>query len=470
MGYDPYTTRYLAPPKTPKRTGPIIAIVFGAVVVAIAVVVTVAMVVWHVASPNSTPVPTPASSATSQEPSQEQSLEPTESSYTGGITPTILWAQKYGGLSYNFFNGVAVASDGSIVAVGDTNALTSEFGDTNGSQTAMIAMFDGQGNIVWAKTMSQYDAEEFKAVAIGQDGSIYAVGSSIASDKGSVVAKLTPTGDIVWVNTFGGKGIDIFWDVVADGDGIIVVGYTDSKDGDMPATHGGLDALMAKITPDGDVTWEKTFGGSKDDVFYSVTVGLDGTIVAAGFSGSQNGNFADPRLDSNAIIAGFSDDGALLWSKVFGGNDLDLFNAISTAPDGSYFVAGGTWSKDGDWPTKGDGLRAVFGACSPDMAQCQWNLGPSGDFYGAAVTTGGVGVAGGGDSSPSNWIMGVTNLNTGDKVSGQAVPNQYTHGTYQGLAALPDNQVVAVGCTEMASDTDSFLGDVYAVIVVLAFQ
>jgi len=451
-----------APP--PKRRGWILPVaVAGVVALAVVVAIVVALVISRSASP-STPTATMPSAPVSTQPSPE----PTPVAYTGGITPTILWAKVYGGEAYDMFNAVTVTADGSIIAAGYTRSMTGDFGSTYGTDTAVVAMFDGQGNIEWATTFADEQADEFKGVAIGQDGSIYAVGSSVASDKGSVVVKLTPAGDIVWVRAFGGSGIDIFWGVVADGDGIIVAGYTDSTDGDIPATHGELDALLASITQDGDIAWAKTFGGSKDDVFYSVTIGVDGAIVAAGFSKSHDGDFADPRGDSNALIASFSAAGELTRSKVFGGGDTDLFNAISTAPDGSYFIGGGTWSMDGDLPHVGPkfSITSVYGMCSNDLATCRWEAGSGGDLYGATVTDGGVGVSVGGE----NWLMGVQNLNTTETVSGQAIPVKYQYGTYQGVAALPNNQVVAVGVAQTARVTDVLMGQYDAVIVVIGFQ
>jgi len=417
------------------------ALIAGVVVVVVAIVVAVVLVMPRLA-------PT-TSSDDANPPTQPEPGTPTPIS---GINPALVWSHALGRDRATNLEAVAVTADGGIVTVGYSSSVTGDF-QTDGDQTALVVVFDGIGDIQWTRLMSDYPGSEFKSVAVGPDGFIYAVGYTAASSKSAFVVKLSPTGDIVWEHTHGGTGLDVFYDVKANDAGLVIAGYTDAKNGDMPATHGGCDALLVSMTFDGAVNWAKTFGGKADDMFYSVRFGLDGTIVVAGFTASHNGDFGDPRGDSNALVAGFTPDGALVWHKVFGGSGLDLFNAVSVTPDGSYFLAGGTYSTDGDLPPSNTGsIMGVYGTCTSDMADCQWHHGPDIDYYGAAVTPGGLAVAVG-----NTWNVGVLNFNDGTTRTGQAIPNSYPEGDYLAVAATADNQVVAVGIAEGNNSWDALV-------------
>ena len=455
----------LEPPKPRSRLGVVVAIL---AVIALAVA---AVVVWQLASPN-----TPATPATQQTTPTTitLSLQP-----AAGITPVIQWAQSLGGESYDSFRGVAVTSDGSMVAVGFTQSTGGGFGMTNGAGAAMIAMFDSQGNNEWAKAISELAYGDFESVAIGADGSIYAVGSAVpagmdpqvAEDSFGLVVKLTPTGDVVWKKTFGGDGQDQFLHVVDMGSGLIVVGQTASTHGDMPATHGDMDALVASISYDGDLVWAKTYGGTSSDCFNSATAGPDGTIIAVGASASPDGDFADPRGKFNAVIAGLGPQGDLAWSKVFGGSEYDEFNTVSTAPGGSFFVAGVTRSPDGDLPNLSTvpNLVSVYGTCTPQAASCQWGDGQGDEYSGSTVTTGGLAVAVGGGLGVGSWAIMAFDLASEAMRSGPVIPDDYPQGSYGAAAALPGNRIVAVGSATKNPGANVDTSEYDAFVVIIGF-
>lgn len=451
------------PPEPPKPKSRVLVLMLALAVI----VVVVGLLVWQWASPSK-----PASSPSS--------ALPTTGTPAAVVKPVISWVQSLGGEDLDIFRAVAVADDDSIVAVGYTLSTTGDFGSTSGAGNAVVAMFDAQGNRQWCRTISDQETSDFNSVAIGADGSIYAVGSAVlqgadpkvAENRFALVAKLTMAGEVVWQKTFGGNGYDELANVVDNGNGLIAVGDTSSTNGDAPATHGDLDALVVSLTYSGDISWAKTYGGSQEDYFYSATIGANGQIAVVGASGSHDGDFADPRGSLNAVIAGISPQGDLEWSKVFGGSELDLFNTIRTAPDGSYLVAGVTWSLDGDLPNSNSkpSSASVYGQCIQDGASCQWTGGPAGSFYGGDVTTNGLYVVVGSDIDAGGCIMGVINLATGETQGGLVTPDGFTSGSYSAIAALPDNRVVAVGYASKSPGTDIDQSEYDAIVVVIGFE
>ena len=106
------------------------------------------------------------------------------------------------------------------------------------------------------------------------------------------------------------------------------------------------------------VVWEKTFGGAKADVAYSIVALPDGGFAVAGVTKSKGAGNKDAwvlRLDGK---------GRILWEKAFGGAKADLAYSIIALPDGGFAVAGETKSKGADkwdaWVLRLDGTGRML--------------------------------------------------------------------------------------------------------------
>jgi hypothetical protein len=121
--------------------------------------------------------------------------------------------------------------------------------------------------------------------------------------------KFSAAGELTWAKTLGGSGFDWFDAVAVTSDGgLIATGLTMSADGDFPTNHGGIDAVIARFSADGELTWAKTLGGSEDDRFDAVAVTSDGGLIATGLTSSADGDFPAGHSDDNydAVIARFN--------------------------------------------------------------------------------------------------------------------------------------------------------------------
>ena len=317
--------------------------------------------------------------------------------------PGVLLSKVFGGSGEDVFTAVAVTGDERFVVVGYTDSADGDFAATGGGCDAVVAMVDSKGKLAWSKTVGGSGNDVFHSVTIGADGAIYAVGETHSDDgdlasrggADALVVKLTHSGAAVWAKTFGGTGDDHFTDVVATDDGVVVTGYTDSVDGDFRTTHFGKDALLAGISSDGALLWTKCLGGSGDDFFDAATLGLDGTIVVVGRTSSPDGDFPDPHDGANALIAAFSQDGQLAWSYTFGGSGDDEFSAVATTGEGKFFVAGSTSSMDGDLPYALTTMRSVgiYGVLTSYKHETRFGARMEGqndnEYAAAAVTEGG---------------------------------------------------------------------------------
>jgi hypothetical protein len=88
--------------------------------------------------------------------------------------------------------------------------------------------------------------------------------------------KTNSMGIKVWENKFGGlSNDDIPHEVHQTSDnGYIIAGYTDSY-------GAGLDDVwLIKTFADGNIQWERKFGGDNEDQSYSVQIATEGDVVA----------------------------------------------------------------------------------------------------------------------------------------------------------------------------------------------
>ena len=80
--------------------------------------------------------------------------------------------------------------------------------------------------------------------------------------------------------------------------------------------------------------WEKTFGGNKVDIGYSVKTTTDGGLIACGVTTSNN-DYDD------ILIIRLDIDGDVVWSKTYGAADIREYGlSIIETSDGGFAVSG----------------------------------------------------------------------------------------------------------------------------------
>ncbi|RQW78567.1 MAG: hypothetical protein EHM14_11635 [Methanothrix sp.] len=246
-------------------------------------------------------------------------------------SPAEEWSKSYGGPYGDGVWSLAKASDGGYVLTGYTSMLG------QGSDLWLFKV-DGSGNAVWQKILggSGEDAGYYVR-EVSDDG--YVVTGSTASlgigEERLWLLKMDKNGSLQWSRVFGGfvsSSGDGGWSLDESGDGgYIVTGYTQSFG------SGKKDLWLLKTDGDGELQWEKAFGGREDDVGMSVVRTGDGGYVAAGRTASFGKGGDDIWLLKT------DSQGTEEWNKTFGGKSDDAaFQVIET--DGGLAVVGRTES------------------------------------------------------------------------------------------------------------------------------
>lgn len=177
-----------------------------------------------------------------------------------------------------------------------------------------------------------------------------------------------------WGASFGGSANDVYKDVAKTSDGgFVAVVQANSKDGSMQNLADGATpvAVLIKYGKDGKMKWQKAINSDAGVIFMSVAVDEKDNIIAVGYTKSNNLGFNNFG-DYDALIYKFNSRGDNQWVRHYGGGKTDGFNDVSVSPDGSYVVAGFTFSYDGD--------GAQFGIKNGDARALILKYSPEGDI------------------------------------------------------------------------------------------
>ncbi len=252
----------------------------------------------------------------------------------------------FGGIGgFDAGKGVAIQTNGKIIAVGRAGVANGDFGlaryNSNGT---LDTSFSGNG-----KQVTDFGgSEEAHGVAVQSDGQIVAVGRAGGSDSDFALARYNPNGSLD--TSFSGDGkqttnfgfTDFANQVALQTDGrIVAVGFTGGSSG-----GGGGDFALARYLSNG--TLDTTFSGDgiqttdfsaadfDRDEATGVALQGDGKIVAVG--PVEGGDFALARYLSNGSLdSSFSGDGK--QTTDFGGGDEA--NGVAIQTDDKIVAVGG---------------------------------------------------------------------------------------------------------------------------------
>jgi hypothetical protein len=167
------------------------------------------------------------------------------------------------------------------------------------------------------------------------------VGGTQTNQGDAWVVKVNANGDVAWNRTFGGSYFDAADACVATNDGgfLIAADTYSNNNGDVGANHGRSDWWIIKLKSNGDTAWTKLIGTTDSEYPKSIAVTPDGGFVVSGFVIDNSGN-------EDVLVAKFNNSGIVVWQKKFGGSGEEYGNSLTVTSDGSILVAGTTSSNN----------------------------------------------------------------------------------------------------------------------------
>jgi uncharacterized delta-60 repeat protein len=264
--------------------------------------------------------------------------------FTSGTPPTMTWAKTYGDLYADVAQSIQQTSDGGYIVAG----YSSSFGPEH-RYNFWILKLKADGTAAWQKYYPMLWDEHAYSIQQTSDGGYIVAGTTTTNPPGFIaflILKLNSDGTVAWGNSYGGTGYDYANSVQQTSDGGYIVAGSTTSFGD---TNG--DCWILKLNPDGTVAWQKTYGGTGADVANFVQQTLDGGYIVVGVTDSFGAGSDD------ALLLKLDADGNVAWQKTYGGTLMDSPNSIQQTSDGGYVVAGVTnsFSSSTDfWVTKLD--------------------------------------------------------------------------------------------------------------------
>ncbi len=270
----------------------------------------------------------------------------------------ISWKKDLGRAFHAEIHGIQQTSDGGYVLAGNTGLSGLEGSNGSADRDYWIGKMTPSGDLAWKKTFGGTKDDLGYCIRQTIEGGYIVVGAS-ASDDGDVtgnhgdfdywVVKLTPNLEISWQKSFGGSKKDIpsFIQQLSDG-GYIIAGASVSNDGDVTGNHGDLDYWIVKLTAGGELSWQKSYGGKADDNGLCIRQIRDGGYIVVGQSESSDGDVTGNHGKYDYWVIKLAPDGALKWEKCFGGSGYDAGQSVVQTSDGGYILAGISDSLDGD--------------------------------------------------------------------------------------------------------------------------
>ena len=187
----------------------------------------------------------------------------------------IQWQKAYGSLGDGAYS-VQQTADGGFVVAGVTGSER--------SPAAWVGRLDAQGEIQWQKTYGDHQGEVAYSIQQTTEGGYILAGVTNSSEEGNPdawVFKVDAHGEIQWQKAYGGQQGDAAYSIHQTPDnGYIVVGVTNSFG------NGDYDAWVLKLDADGEVEWQKAYGGQHGDAAFAIQQAKDGGYIAVGGTNS----------------------------------------------------------------------------------------------------------------------------------------------------------------------------------------
>lgn len=264
----------------------------------------------------------------------------------------IQWQRTYGGGADDQAVSILETRDGGYIAAGETKSFGA------GNWDVWVLKLDKDGAILWQKSYGGEELDMSSAEPVHQtsDGGYVLTGRTKSFGAGGSDAwavKLDKDGAILWQKTYGGSADEYARSIKETPDGgYIVAGYTESFGA------GAMDIWVLKLDRKGNLQWEKTYGGPEPDVTYSIQKTLDGGYVLAGETESFGAGNGD------AWVLKLTGDGTIQWQKTYGGKAWD--GAVSIRQTSGGYVAAGETETYGAgkldyWVLKLDGTGNIPG-------------------------------------------------------------------------------------------------------------
>ena len=230
----------------------------------------------------------------------------------------VVWQRSLGATGSSTGAAVSLGPDGSIVVAG---TVTGSFGGASTDGDMVVAKYAANGDEQFSTVIRSAGTDVAKAVAVGNDGSIYVGGRMSVGNDGFVARIDGTTGKIAERATIAGTGIDSVNALTVDNDGNVLALVSHDGTAELQKLQGGAlatnlgsitlgtaDARVIAVADDGTIAVGGATSSALSGAQVNSTSGArDGfvTRIDANLSGASTtylGSSADDQVDSVAFM------------------------------------------------------------------------------------------------------------------------------------------------------------------------
>ena len=241
----------------------------------------------------------------------------------------VTWRYAYGAFDNDRASVVRVVNEDLYFVAGSTGSFGA------GASDIYLVALNALGVPQWSRTIGGIGVETAQDLIILADGGSMIVGSTSSQGAGGYDGYLVRTdanGDMLWERTFGGTDWDLLNDIKqVSEDRFLLTGQTYSNG----QTAGSGWIMLVDAT--GEAVWSQAVLCGPGTNGYATASTDDGGFVCTG-------SISDPNEPSDAFVAKYDAAASLEWMYRYGGDSLDIGRDIVATMDGGYSIMGSTRS------------------------------------------------------------------------------------------------------------------------------
>lgn len=207
----------------------------------------------------------------------------------------------------------------------------------------------------------------------GENGNYYLLTSTSASGESGnldvseydgtylILVKYNESNEIVWQKSYYGSESDVSTSILFKDSSVYLLSYSNSPiSGNKSAeNYGGKDYWLLKVDTDGEIIWQKTYGGDNRELPSNMNFLDDGNILLSGVSNSGiSGVKSEPAIGTRDlwIVKVADTDGEIIWDKTIGSLGQEYSSSLAETDEGNIIISS---LSDGD--VGGDKTEPKYG-------------------------------------------------------------------------------------------------------------
>jgi len=272
------------------------------------------------------------------------------------------YIKTYGGSDDDRGYDLVQLEDRGFILLGYSKSSDGDVSLNKGQHDNWVIRIDQKGKIIWEKSFGFSGHDHAYNIISTKDGGFFFNGfldvtasngmgmtkkKMISSKKHGVgefwCHKIDKDGNLQWRKYFGGTNNDRSYDAIQTLEGdFIIVGTSESNDFEISNSKGSYDMWVIKLDNNGNLIWEKSFGGKGYDGGNAVIENSYGNIMILGQTNSLDNDITDPLGSSDFFLVNMTKKGEILNIENLGTSNFDSGKSIMELDDGSHYLLGHT--------------------------------------------------------------------------------------------------------------------------------